>query len=58
MKKLIPFSCLLIMSSSLLAQAGKIAVKPVSKAASPQSTLKTLNDSASYAIGLSIAGFL
>jgi FKBP-type peptidyl-prolyl cis-trans isomerase FklB len=57
MKKLILFSCLLIASASLLAQAGKVPVKPVPKVVTPQPALKTLNDSASYAIGMSIASF-
>jgi FKBP-type peptidyl-prolyl cis-trans isomerase FklB len=57
MKKLILFSFLLIVSASLLAQGGKVAVKPVPKATIPQPVLKTLNDSASYAIGMSIASF-
>jgi FKBP-type peptidyl-prolyl cis-trans isomerase FklB len=41
----------------LFAQTGKVAVKPVPKVTTPPQLLKTLNDSASYAIGLSIASF-
>lgn len=61
MKKLILFSCLLTISFSITAQPGKTAVKPVAKPATkPAATapqLKTLNDSASYAIGFSVASF-
>jgi FKBP-type peptidyl-prolyl cis-trans isomerase len=62
MKKLILFASLLTASVSLLAQPGKPAAKPVTKpAVKPATTtttsLKTLNDSASYAIGLSMASF-
>ena len=60
MKKLISFSCILFVSASLLAQAGKIVAKPkpVIKKTTPQPiVLKTLMDSASYSIGLSIASF-
>jgi FKBP-type peptidyl-prolyl cis-trans isomerase FklB len=57
MKKLILFACFLIAYNSLQAQPGKVGVKPVPKVARPKPLLKTLDDSASYAIGLSIAGF-
>jgi FKBP-type peptidyl-prolyl cis-trans isomerase len=58
MKKLILFTCLLTMSVSLLAQPAKPATKPAVKPASAQGPiLRTLNDSASYAIGLSMATF-
>jgi FKBP-type peptidyl-prolyl cis-trans isomerase FklB len=60
MKKLISFSCILFVSASLLAQAKKIVAKPkpVIKKTTPQPiVLKTLMDSASYSIGLSIASF-
>jgi len=57
MKKLIVFTCLLTISFSLLAQPGKTAAKPVKKPATPQPLLKTLNDSASYAVGISVANF-
>lgn len=57
MKKLIFFSCFVVISASLLAQAGKTAAKPVPKVTTPPKLLKTLNDSASYAIGMSIASF-
>ena len=62
MKKLILFTCLLTASVSLLAQPTKPATKPVAKpttkpAMPAVTTLKTLNDSASYAIGLSMANF-
>src|SRR5258706_947269 len=58
MKKLVIFSCSLIVFNSLWAQPGKAGVKPPPpKAVKPKPLLKTLDDSASYAIGLSIAGF-
>jgi FKBP-type peptidyl-prolyl cis-trans isomerase FklB len=63
MKKLIFFSCLLILGDLVLAQSGKTTTKPVTKpatkpvAAAPKPLLKSLNDSASYAIGLSVANF-
>jgi FKBP-type peptidyl-prolyl cis-trans isomerase len=58
MYKLILACCLLTCSISLLAQPGKPTVKPVTKVVTAQpALLKTLNDSASYAIGLSIASF-
>jgi FKBP-type peptidyl-prolyl cis-trans isomerase len=67
MKKLILSCSLLALSASLLAQAGKTPAKPVTKIAKSQPItkvvnpqpplLKTLNDSASYSIGLSIASF-
>src|SRR5689334_14232525 len=62
MKKLILFTCLLTASVSLLAQPTKPATKPAAKPATKPAmpavtTLKTLNDSASYAIGLSMANF-
>ena len=61
MKKLILFTCLLTASVSLLAQPGKPATKPATKPAVKPTVaspgLKTLNDSASYAIGLSMASF-
>ncbi|MDP4261803.1 MAG: FKBP-type peptidyl-prolyl cis-trans isomerase [Bacteroidota bacterium] len=54
MKKLIFFTCLLITCDLVLAQpAKKPAVKPVA----PKPLLKNLNDSVSYAIGLSVANF-
>jgi len=58
MKKLSLFSVLLISSFAVLSQPGKPGAKPVTKPVPvKQGPLKTLNDSASYAIGLSIAGF-
>jgi FKBP-type peptidyl-prolyl cis-trans isomerase FklB len=58
MKKLILSCCLLILSAFLLAQPGKTPVKPVAKVVMAQpALLKTLNDSASYSIGLSIGTF-
>lgn len=57
MKKLILFTCLLTVSVSLLAQPAKPATKPAVKRVAAPVTLKTLNDSASYAIGLSMASF-
>jgi FKBP-type peptidyl-prolyl cis-trans isomerase FklB len=53
MKKLFVFAGLLLFAGSVFAQAGKTAVKPPA----PKPTLKTLKDSASYAIGLSVANF-
>ncbi len=60
MKQLILVSGLVVASLPVLAQSGKTVpkpVKPVAKVISPQPTLKTLKDSASYAIGLSMASF-
>ncbi len=60
MKNLIVLACLVALSASLFAQTGKTPVKPkpVTKTVTPQGPLlKTLNDSASYSIGLSIASF-
>ncbi|MEI9808375.1 MAG: FKBP-type peptidyl-prolyl cis-trans isomerase [Bacteroidota bacterium] len=61
MKQLILFTCLFTVSLSLLAQttkpAAKPATKPATKPAVASPVLKTLNDSASYAIGLSMASF-
>src|SRR4026209_2289899 len=58
MYKLIMSCCLLAFSVSLLAQPGKTPPKPVAKVVTAKSALlKTLNDSASYSIGLSIASF-
>jgi len=57
MKNLILFPCFLIIYTSLLAQPGKVGVKPKPKVVKPTPMLKNLDDSASYAIGLSIAGF-
>jgi FKBP-type peptidyl-prolyl cis-trans isomerase len=59
MKKLILFTCLSAISVSLLAQPAKPATKPAVKkpAVAQGPVLKTLNDSASYAIGLSMASF-
>src|SRR6476660_3134060 len=57
MKNLILFPCFLIIYNSLLAQPGKVGVKPKPKVVKPTPMLKNLDDSASYAIGLSIAGF-
>jgi FKBP-type peptidyl-prolyl cis-trans isomerase len=53
MKKLIVFASLLITTTSLFAQPGKPGAKP----ATPQPGLKNITDSASYAIGLSMASF-
>ena len=66
MKNLVIATCCTLISVSLCAQTGKTPAKPVTKpatkpavkvAATPVPQLKTLNDSASYAIGLSIAAF-
>ncbi|MFI5131666.1 MAG: FKBP-type peptidyl-prolyl cis-trans isomerase N-terminal domain-containing protein [Chitinophagales bacterium] len=57
MKKLIAVACFLTLYNFLSAQPGKTGVKPVPKVIKPKPLLKTLDDSASYAIGLSIAGF-
>jgi len=58
MKKLILFAIFMALYNSMLAQPGKTGVKPVPpKVVMPKPLLKTLDDSASYAIGLSIAGF-
>jgi FKBP-type peptidyl-prolyl cis-trans isomerase len=60
MKKLILFTCLLTVSVSLLAQPAKPGTKPAVKkpgGVASATMLKTLNDSASYAIGLSMANF-
>jgi FKBP-type peptidyl-prolyl cis-trans isomerase len=54
MKKLIFFSLLLTEYTSLLAQPPKT---PAAKPAAVQPILKTLNDSASYAVGISVANF-
>jgi FKBP-type peptidyl-prolyl cis-trans isomerase len=53
MKKLISSAFLMLVAASVFAQAGKVAAKPVAAKA----TLKNLKDSASYAIGLSMATF-
>src|SRR6185503_4702943 len=60
MKKLTVIACCLISYSSLFAQPAKTVKtsKPVPKVVyAPKPLLKTLDDSASYAIGLSIGGF-
>lgn len=58
MKKISLFSVFAISSFILFAQPAKTGNKPVIKPAPvKQGPLKTLNDSASYAIGLSIGGF-
>jgi FKBP-type peptidyl-prolyl cis-trans isomerase len=62
MKNLILFCCLLIVSASVLSQTTKpkttpkpATQKPAVKPAAPTVTLRNLNDSASYTIGISIA---
>ena len=60
MKKLFVFFSILSVAILSQAQTGtkpKTATKPVVKPAVPQQSLKTLNDSASYAIGISVASF-
>ena len=58
MKKLSLFFISLVLSFAAIAQPAKTGAKAVAKPAPvKQGPLKTLNDSASYAIGLSIAGF-
>ncbi|HEY6504814.1 MAG TPA: FKBP-type peptidyl-prolyl cis-trans isomerase [Chitinophagaceae bacterium] len=65
MKKLIFFSCVLAVPAMIMAQPAKPANKPTTKpatkpAAKPAGTtpvLKTLSDSASYAIGVDMANF-
>jgi FKBP-type peptidyl-prolyl cis-trans isomerase len=60
MKKLILLSLILSVAVIVSAQPGakpKPVTKPVSKPPVPQQSLKTLNDSASYAIGVSVASF-
>jgi FKBP-type peptidyl-prolyl cis-trans isomerase FklB len=57
MKKLILFTCLFAASASMIAQPTKPVVKPATKPTAIAPALKTLNDSASYAIGLSMANF-
>ncbi len=60
MKKLILLGSILSVSAIAQAQPGtkpKPVTKPVSKPIVQQPALKTLNDSASYAIGVSVASF-
>lgn len=60
MKKLILFCSILSVTVIANAQTGtkpKAATKPASKPAVQQKPLKNLNDSASYAIGVSVASF-
>jgi FKBP-type peptidyl-prolyl cis-trans isomerase len=60
MKKLILLGSILSVAVLAQAQTGakpKPATKPVSKLPVQQQSLKTLNDSASYAIGVSVASF-
>jgi FKBP-type peptidyl-prolyl cis-trans isomerase len=52
MKKILLFSSFISLSCMICAQPGKTTGKPT-----PASPLKTLADSASYAIGLSVANF-
>jgi FKBP-type peptidyl-prolyl cis-trans isomerase len=60
MKKLILLGSIFSVAVLTQAQTGaksKPATKPVAKVPVPQQSLKTLNDSASYAIGVSVASF-
>ena len=64
MKKILLAIFFLAMTGLALAQTTKpkpatkpVATKPVSKPAAPKPALKTLVDSASYAIGVSVASF-
>jgi len=59
MKKIFAFSTLLICMIIMHAQTGttKKTAKPVQKPAAPGIQLKTLEDSANYAMGLSVANF-
>ncbi|HET6994999.1 MAG TPA: FKBP-type peptidyl-prolyl cis-trans isomerase [Chitinophagaceae bacterium] len=57
MKKLVLFACFLPNAITVWSQAGKNPGNTPVKIARPASTLKTLNDSASYAVGITLASF-
>src|SRR5436190_1443778 len=57
MKKLVLFPCFLVSVIAVWSQAGKNPGNTSVKLASPPSMLKTLNDSASYAVGITLASF-